>query len=252
MMAMVEQELARKLRLIGIPEAVEALEMMARDPSFAALGFDERMRFLVDYVAQDKNDASVKRLLKRAHLRIPGADVAGIVYDGRPLSRDAVMSLASCKFRSNATDILVTGFTGTGKSYLACALAKQACKNQLSALYVRMPDMLREREESLSSGVSETKILRKYARFDVLAVDEWLIDEPNPDQIRFLLELVDRRYDRSSTIWCSQYPVADWHGILGGGTHADAILDRIVHNAVTLHTGEINMRELLSNNEDVA
>ena len=116
----------------------------------------------------------------------------------------------------------------------------------MSTLYVRMPDLLMSREEELAAGVPESKILKKYARYRVLVVDEWLMDPLNPDQMRFFLELVDRRHDKSSTIWCSQYRVEDWHSRLGGGTHADAIMDRIVHNAVTLLTGEVNMRELTS------
>lgn len=108
----------------------------------------------------------------------------------------------------------------------------------------RMPDLFVDREERLSAGVSEQKLLRKYARHDVLVVDEWLIDPLAPDQMRFMFELVDRRSDSASTIWRSQYPVSDWHERLGGGTHADAILDRIVHNATTVETGEVNMREL--------
>ena len=116
----------------------------------------------------------------------------------------------------------------------------------MSMLYVRMPDLLMSREEDLAAGVPESMILKKYGRYRVLVVGEWLMDPLNPGQMRFNLELVDRRQDRSSTIWCSQYRVEDWHARLGGGTHADAIMGRIVHNAVTLLTGEVNMRELTS------
>lgn len=234
------------MRIIGVPEALEVIDMMAADPSYAAMGFDERMRVIVDYVAQEKENASVKRLLQRAHFRITGADISSVIYDGRPLSRDAVNGLGTCQFVDSATDVIIVGYTGTGKTFLACSIGKQACKHCMSALYVRMPDLLMSREEDLASGVPESKILKKYARYRVLVVDEWLMDPLNPDQMRFFLELVDRRHDKASTIWCSQYRVEDWHARLGGGTHADAIMDRIVHNAVTLLTGEVNMRELTS------
>ena len=102
------------------------------------------------------------------------------------------------------------------------------------------------REENLAAGISETKIIKKYARYDVLIIDEWLIDPLTPDQLRFFFELVDKRYDSASTIWCSQYPKEDWHARLGGGAHADAILDRVVHNAVFLETGSTNMRERIN------
>lgn len=123
---------------------------------------------------------------------------------------------------------------------------QQACKRRLRTLYVRMPDLFMDREERLSAGISEKKLLKKYARYDVLVVDEWLIDPLNPDQMRSMSGLVDRRSDAASTIWCSQYPVPEWHQRLGGGTHADAILDRIVHNATMVDTGDVNMRELTS------
>lgn len=241
---MIDPETRRKLRLIGISEAVEVLEMMEHDQSYQNLPFDDKMRVVIDYVYQKKENESVKRLLQRAHLRIATADISGIIYDGRPLSRELVANLGTCQFAETHRDVAIVGYTGTGKTYLACALAKQACKRRLRTLYVRAPDLFMDREERLSAGTSEQKLLKKYARYDVLVVDEWLIDALEPDQMRFMFELVDRRSDTSSTIWCSQYPVADWHQRLGGGTHADAILDRIVHNATVVETGEVNMREL--------
>ena len=242
---MIDPETKRKLRLIGIPEAVDIIDMMQADCAYASMGFDERLRVIVDYVAQAKENASVKRLMQRAHFRISDADIASVIYDGRPLSRDTVQTLGTCQFVETATDVIVAGYTGTGKTFLSCSIGRQACKRCMSTLYVRMPDLLMAREENLSAGIAESKILKKYARYRVLIVDEWLIDPLTPDQMRFFLELVDRRHDKTSTIWCSQYRVEDWHARLGGGTHADAILDRIVHNAVTILTGEVNMREIV-------
>ena len=245
---MIDQETRRKIRLIGIPEALIILDTMASDSSYANMSFDERMQVLVDFVAQEKENASVKRLLQRAHLRIPNADLSSIIYEGRPLSRETLNNLGTCQFIDMSTDIIVVGYTGTGKSFLSCSLGKQACKHCINTLYVRMPDLLMSYEEDIAAGISESKILKKYERFRLLIVDEWLIDSLNPDQRRFFYELIDRRHDKTSTIWCSQYPVEDWHVRLGGGTHADSILDRIVHNAITLNTGEVNMRALTSPN----
>lgn len=130
-----------------------------------------------------------------------------------------------------------------GKSHLACALGKQACKRGLRTLYVRMPDMLAYRAEKLSAGWAEKKVLNKYAAYKVLVVDEFLIDKPTTDQMHFLLELTERRYDSSSTIFCSQYPTDEWHRRMGGGAHAESVMDRIVHNAVRIQMGDVNMRE---------
>lgn len=121
---MIDQETRRKISLIGIPEALEILDMMSVDPSYTNIAFEERIRIIVDYVAQEKENATVKRLLRRAHLRINNADISSIVYEKRPLSRDAVGNLSTCQFTETATDIIVVGYTGTGKTYLACSLGK--------------------------------------------------------------------------------------------------------------------------------
>ena len=184
---MIDQETRRKMRIIGVPEALDIMDAMAADPSYANMGFDERVRVIVDYVAQEKENASVKRLLQRAHFRIANADVSGVVYDGRPLSRDTVNGLGTCQFVESATDVIVVGYTGTGKTFLACSIGRQACKHCLSTLYVRMPDLLMSREEDLAAGIPESKVLKKYARYKVLVVDEWLMDPLNPDQMRFFL-----------------------------------------------------------------
>jgi len=249
---MIDTETKRKLRTLGISEMVDIIETMEKDPSYTNLTFDERMKMIVDYVAQEKENASVKRLLSRAHLRIRHADISNIIYEGRPLTRDAIGVIGTCQFVDTSTDIIIEGFTGTGKSHLACAIGKQACKHSLSTLYMRMPDLLMTREDELQKGSTESRLLKKLSRYKVLVIDEWLIDSLDTDQMRFMLELTERRHDSSSTVFCSQYKVEDWHGRLGGGVHADAIMDRIVHNAITIKTGDVNMRELVSRSEVAA
>lgn len=145
--------------------------------------------------------------------------------------------LGTAQFVANATDVIIEGFTGTGKSHLACAIAKQACKRGPRSLYVRMPDMLAYREEKMAAGWPEKKVLNKYVGYKVLVIDENLIDKPTTDQMHFLLEVTERRYDNSSTIYCSQYPVDEWHRRMGGGAHAESVMDRIVHNAVRIQMG---------------
>lgn len=134
-------------------------------------------------------------------------------------------------------------FLHKGKSHLACALGKQACKHGIRTLYIRMPDMLAYRAEKLAAGWPEKRVLNRFAGFKVLILDEHLIDKPTTDQMHFLLELTERRYDNLSTIYCSQYPVEDWHRRMGGDAHAESVLDRIVHNAVRIQMGDVNMRE---------
>jgi DNA replication protein DnaC len=111
---------------------------------------------------------------------------------------------------------------------------------------VRIPDLLVERDEASIMPKGLTKLLRKYAKYELLILDEWLLDTMAEDEQHFLFELMERRYDKASTIFCTQYRKTDWHSRLGGGVHADAIMDRIVHNAVWIDSGTKNMRELES------
>ena len=240
---MLDPETKRKIRELRIPGMIEAVEMLDADPAFASLSFDERLRTIIDYSHQEMENAQVARLLRNAHLRLPQADVTGVDYDGRPLSRALITELATTQFVARATDVIIEGFTGTGKSFLACALGKQACRHGLRTLYVRMPDMLAYRAEKMAAGWPEKKVLNKYAAYKVLILDEHLIDKPTTEQMHFLLELTERRYDSSSTIFCSQYPVDEWHRRMGGGAHAESVMDRIVHNAVRIQMGDVNMRQ---------
>lgn len=139
---MIDQETKRKMRLIGIPEAVDVIDMMDKDPSYANMSFDDRIRLIVDHVAQEKENGSIKRLMQRAHFRIPQADISAIDYDNRSLDRATIANLSTCQFALNYTDVIIVGYTGTGKTYLSNSLGRQACKHCLSTLYVRMPDLL--------------------------------------------------------------------------------------------------------------
>ena len=134
--------------------------------------------------------------------------------------RAKVEELATLRFVDDAENALFVGSPGVGKSQLACALGKQACKHGLKTLYVRMPDMLAYRSEKMDAGWPEKKVLNKYAAYKVLIIDEHLIDKPTKEQMHFLLELTERRYDNSSTIYCSQYGIEDWHRRMGGGAGA--------------------------------
>lgn len=241
---MLDPETRRKARELGVPGLLDAVDMVEGDPSFANLSYAEKTKVVIDYVYQEKHNSTVSRLIKCAKLRFPQADISNIIYEGRPLSRELVNELGTSQFVANATDIILEGFTGTGKSHLACAIAKQACKHEIKTYYVRMPDLLEFRSEKMSAGWPERRVINKFAGYKVLVIDEYLIDTLNTDQMHFMLELTERRYDNSSTIYCTQYPVDDWHRRMGGGAHADSVMDRIIHNAIRIEMGDVNMREL--------
>lgn len=243
---MVDDETGRKLREPSMGEMVDALDMQDADLSCMSAPFDERVRMMVDYAWEEKRAASVKRLMGRARLRFPDAEMGEFIYDGRGVDGVLIREAGACQFMSQAANVVIEGCTGTGKSYLGCRLAKQACKMRRSARYVRMPDLLMERDELAAVERSDQKILRKYARFELPVIDEWLAEDVGDVAIRFLFELVERRYLSKSTALCTQYSPAEWHERLGGGVQADAMCDRLVHGSVRIDLGDVNVRKLLS------
>ena len=243
---MLDPETRRKARELKVPGFLDAIEMLSADDSYAALSFEDKIKVLIDYSYQEATNAKVAGLIKRAHLRLPTADIAHIDYEGRPLNRELILQLGTSQFVNKATDVILEGFTGTGKSYLACAIAKQACKHELRTLYIRLPDMLAYRSEKLDAGWQEKRVINRFAGYKVLILDEYLIDKPTTEEMHYLLELTERRYDNSSTIYCSQFAVEDWHRRMGGGAHAESVLDRIVHNAIRIEMGDVNMRERIA------
>ena len=249
---MIGEETRRKLRELNMGEMVDALDMQDSDLSCMAVPFDERMKMAVDYVYEEKYAASVKRLLQRAKLRFPDAEMGDMIYDGRGIDGVLIREAGTCQFMSSAANVVIEGCTGTGKSFLGCCLAKQACKRRRSARYIRMPDLLMERDELAATERSDAKILKKYARFELLVIDEWLTVEVDDVDIKFLFELIERRYTDKSTVLCTQYEPAEWHELLGGGVQADAMCDRLIHGAVRIDLGDVNVRKLLARKDDSA
>lgn len=240
---MLNEETRRKLRQLNIGEMIEPLEAQEQDPMMLSLDFEERFSMLVDSLYQQKFNSKVQRLIKSARLRIPKADVHGILYhENRPINRNLINELASGQYISDARSIILQGFASTGKTYIACALAKEACKGLHRTRYIRVPDLLMEFEErSLERGGKE-KILKKYSAFKVLVLDEWLIKDLSAEEIQFLFELSERRFDTTSTIFCTLYKVEDWVPRLGGGTYAESITERYCHTSIRVETGSMNMR----------
>ena len=243
---MIDEETRRKLRELNMGEMVEALDLQDADRTCMTVPFDDRIRMAVDYAYEAKYASSVKRLISRAKLRFPDAEIGEMVYEGRGIDGILMRETATCQFVGRATNVVIEGCTGTGKSYYACCIAKQACKLRMSTRYIRLPDLLMERDELAATERSDAKILKKYARYEVLIVDEWLTEDVDEVAIRFLFELIERRYLAKPTILCTQYTPAEWHGRLGGGVQADAMVDRLVHGSIRINLGDVNVRKLLA------
>ena len=242
-MSGIDIETKRKLREMGATPLLEALE--AHDDTLTlGMGFGERLRLVVDEAHSSFNHAKIEGLIRRAGLRYPAADLRRLdLVDERGLDRSVIAQLGTCSFVERQQNVVFQGFTGSGKSYLGCALAKQACQHRIRAHYIRMPDLEEAWALARDKPLGATKFLKKYAAFTLLVIAEWLLDHPDDQMRHMLLELLERRYDTTSTVFCTQYPKKDWHQRLGGGVHADAIMDRIVHNTIWIDTGNHNMRE---------
>lgn len=206
--------------------------------------FDDRPRLVVYRAHSTSNHAMVEGLIRRAGLRYPGADLRRLDrVEERGLGRNVLAQLATCSFDERQQNVVFQGVTGSGKSYMGCVLAKQASQHRIQAHHIRMPDLEEAWALAKDRPQRSTKFLRKYASFTLVLIDEWLLDHPDESIRSMLLELLERRYDSVSTVFCTQYAKKVWHQRLGSGVHADAIMDRLVHNTISVDTGTHNMSE---------
>ena len=242
-MSRLDSETKRKLREMGVSSLVDALDLQD-DTLTLGMVFEERIKLAVDDAHAAFTHSKVEGLIRRAGLRYPNADLRRVdMLEQRGLDRGVIAQLGTCQFITRQQNVVFQGFTGSGKSYLGSALAKQSCQHRYRAHYIRMPDLAEAWALARDKPQGQTKFLNKYAAFSVLVIDEWLLDHPDESMRSMLLELLERRYDTASTVFCTQYAKKDWHQRLGSGVHADAIMDRIVHNTIWIETGSTNMRE---------
>lgn len=226
----------RSLKLDGLATGLE--EQLAQ-PAMAAISFEERLTLLVDREVHCRSDRKLLRLLKSAHLKYGQASIEDIdARPGRGIDRREVMSLALGDWVSAGHSVLITGPTGAGKSWLACALAQYACRRGYSAIYQRVPRLQEELRIRHGSGVFG-KWLIQLAKTDVLILDDWGMGAIDSTTRSDLLEIIDDRAANKATIITSQLPIEHWHAWIGDATIADAILDRVMqrHHRFTL-TGD--------------
>lgn len=217
----------KALKLDGMAQALqEQLELgQARE-----LSFDERLGLLIDREVSARDNKTFKRRLANARLKQPATLEDVDHQHPRGLDARLLRSLADGSWIGEHRNVIITGPTGVGKTYLGCALAHQACRQGFTALYTQTGRLLQEL--SLAKGDGRyLKLLAAIARTNVLILDDWGLDTPTAEGRRILLEVLDDRYEQGSTIITSQFPTELWHENLGDPTLADAILDRVLHNA---------------------
>jgi DNA replication protein len=230
-----------RMKLKGMSYAYqEQLQQPAQD-----LSFEERFGLIVDREWTYREDHRLKRLLKVAKLREP-ACVEDIDYrHPRGLDRSVLKSIVSCQWITKSQNLILIGPTGSGKTYLACALANQACRLGFMTLYVRISKLLQDFQIAKADG-SYSKLLAKLAKLNLLIIDDWGLTPLTPAERRDLLEILDDRYNRGSTLITSQFPISTWHELIGEPTIADAILDRLVHPAHKITLKGDSMRKTRS------
>lgn len=232
-------EKLQSLKLTGMFKAyTEQMEM----PDCEGLSFDERFGLLLDREATERDNRRLKTRLKKAKLRL-AASVEDIDYrQPRGLDKSLMLSLASCQWVRNHDNCIITGPTGAGKTYLACALGQKACREGYSVLYLRLPRLFRDLAVAKGDG-RYTKLLTAFEKTDLIILDDWGTATLTDEQRRDLFEILEDRYDRRSTLIAAQLPVKHWHEIIGEPTLADAILDRLVHNVFTIKLKGESMRK---------
>ena len=230
-----------KLNAMGLAAMAQAFQDQMNSPDMTALSFEERFGLIVDFQATAIENRRMRNRLKSARLRL-AASIEDLDFrSSRNLDRATVMSLAQNRWVQSHHNILITGPTGAGKSYLACALAQKACRDGYTTLYHRLPKLLQEIALARLDG-RYPKIMASLVKCEVLILDDLLITPLTRDDQKELLEIIEERYDRKATLVTSQLPVKAWHDAMQDKTVADAILDRLVHNAYKIEMDGDSMR----------
>lgn len=230
-----------KFNAMGLAAMAKAFQDQMNCPDTAALSFEERLGLIVDYQMTAIENRRMQNRLKTARLRL-SASIEDLDFrTGRNLERATVMSLAQNQWVKSRHNILITGPTGAGKSYLACALAQKACRDGYTTLYQRLPKLLQDIAVARLDGRYQ-KVIAPLTKCEVLILDDLLISPLSQDDQKELLEIIEERYDRKATIVTSQLPIKAWHDAMQDKTLADAILDRLVHNAHKLELKGESMR----------
>ncbi len=227
------------LRFIGMAKALT--EQMAL-PDIDDISFEERLGLLVDREVTERENRRLQTRLRQAKLK-QNACIEDIDWkQSRGLDKSLILDLAQCQWIKKHLNLLITGPTGVGKTWIACALAQKACRQGFTSLYLRLPRLLQELPIAKGDG-SYTRLLTRLAKVEVLVIDDWGLSKLIAEQRRDLLEILEDRHDIRSTIVTSQLPVDQWHHIIGDPTLADAILDRLVHNAYKINLKGESMRK---------
>ena len=239
---MLHHQTREKLSQMKLSGFLDGLKDQLENPAFKDLDFEERFGLLVDKEYLLRENRRLTRRFQEARLKIK-AMVEDVDFQSpRGLDKRLFLELAGGAWIDRSHNLIITGPTGGGKTYLACALAHKACREGQRCLYYHFPDLLRDLGISRAEG-TEPLLARKLASRDLLIIDDWLREPINPEMARVLADLMDERFRKKSTLFSTQLPVAEWHGRFQDPTMADAVLDRIVHDSYRIELSGDSMRK---------
>lgn len=231
-----------QLKTLRCQGMLEAFQEQISTPDINRLSFDERFALLVERECILRENRKLTNRLRMAKLK-EEACVEDIDYTAeRELSRTVITRLAQCNWVARKENLLITGPTGVGKTYLACAFANQACRLGYGARYIRLPKLFQAINIAKADG-SYIKLMEQVGKLSLLILDDWGVAPMTDTNRRDLLEIVDDRYNHASTLITSQLPVSAWHDSVGDATLGDAILDRLVHNSHRIEMKGPSMRK---------
>jgi DNA replication protein DnaC len=239
---MLNHQTVEKLTAMKLTAMAEEYRRQLEAPAMDALSIEERIAMMVDAEWLARDNKRVNRLIKKANLSNSGALFADIDYrPQRKLDRAYIARLSDFAWTRDAKNIIFTGPTGTGKTWLACAFGHEACRKGLRVAFYRVNRLLGEMIRT-DANDSLFKLLAKLRKADILILDDWGLTTLTPIESRYLLEIFEDRYSRLSTIFSAQLPVSKWHALFEDPTVADAVLDRIVHNSHRIELAGASLR----------
>ena len=241
---MLSQENLRLLSDMSLTGMAESYEEQIRTPDIAQLSFDDRFGYLLHREKDMRDDRRLQRLMRLAKFRFPTAHIDHLIWKKRPgLERSVIYRLRECDWVKLGQFCLVTGTTGTGKSWLACALGQAACKRGFKVKFSTVSSLMEQLATSRLDG-TYAKLILRIQRTDLLILDDFGTKPLDASMSSDLLDILEDRYDRKATIITSQYPVADWHSLFKDPTLADAIMDRLTHHSHRIELSGNSLREL--------
>ena len=228
---MVNMTTVTKLQEMKLSTMASAFQEQMEKPDFQNLSFEERVGLMVDQEWTIRKNNHMNRLMKGAGFSVPGACVENIEYvPERKLNKELLTTLSTCNYIRKHHNVILLGPTGSGKTYIGCALGVSAVRNFMKVKYVRLPELLTELAIARASNTFP-KVIQQYQKITLLIMDEWLLYPLKETETRDILEIIEARYQHASTIFCSQFDVPGWHDKFSSPLIADAICDRIAHDS---------------------